>query len=181
VIEEVGTPIWTNVVVRIGDLKPWDHNPRQIKRPQLERLAGSIKKFGFADPLLIGPDMEVYNGHQRLDYFKAKYGLEYRADARQSDRKLTEHERQEFTILIHEGATGEWDFETLGNLFDPQDLINWGMPRIKIGMAFEDYDTSGGGAGYNAETRLEIHCGEDQVEEIIEFLGTLDGVKWKKR
>lgn len=105
--------IWTNVRVRLGDLKPWDENPRMSTKKEAQRILESFKKFGQAQVILIGPDNEVYDGHQRLSALLTVYGESYEVDARRSSRALSEDERKEFVITIHTGATGEYDFDIL--------------------------------------------------------------------
>jgi ParB family chromosome partitioning protein len=54
------------VWIRIGDLKPWDRNPRR-NDAAVESVKNSIKRFGFGSPILARKaDGEVIAGHTRL-------------------------------------------------------------------------------------------------------------------
>lgn len=65
----------------------------------------------------------------------------YEVDARRSSRKLTEEERKKLTILLHAGATGEWDYKELQG-WDVGNLQDWGMNMDGV-IAFSDDDEEG--------------------------------------
>lgn len=58
--------------VPIGQLKPFDGNPRKISDKGLEKLQRSVEEFGFVNPILAqrGTNM-IIAGHQRLKAAKA--------------------------------------------------------------------------------------------------------------
>ena len=53
------------VWVATADLRPWDLNPR-LNEPAVAKVAESIKRFGFASPLLARTNGELIAGHTRL-------------------------------------------------------------------------------------------------------------------
>jgi hypothetical protein len=118
--------IWTNTTVKLKDLKPWQNNPRQSTKKQAQRILESFDKFGQVQVIAIGPDNEVYDGHQRLSALMTIHGTEYQVDARQCERQLTEAERQALVITLHAGAKGEWDWDTLAN-WDIDAILGNGM------------------------------------------------------
>lgn len=128
------TPItWKNVTRKLSDLIPWEHNPRQITEKQAEHLQISIRKFGFAQPFLISPENDIYDGHQRkaLMGIMQEYGYDAVIDCRVSSRMLTGDEQDEFVIRLREN-TGEYDWDILANRFEMPKLAEWGMPEWKI-------------------------------------------------
>lgn len=131
---------WRNVVRRLAELKPWPRNPRQIKSDQARRLAESFDAFGQVETIAIGPDNEVYNGHQRLNVLLAKHGRDFMVECRQASRALTEKEREKLTVFLHKGAVGEWDFDILANEFEVDDLLEWGFKGWEIGIPEEVND-----------------------------------------
>ncbi len=134
----MGEPItWVNDVVTLGELKPWDRNPRQIMVEQAKRLRESFEQFGQVEVIAIGPKNEVYNGHQRLNVLKKEYGVDFELQCRRSSRPLTEHEREKLTIYLHKGTSGEWDFDILANEFDVEDLLQWGFEEWELGIDAE--------------------------------------------
>ena len=74
---------WTNVTRKLSDLIPWAMNPRQINEKQAERLEHSFKVFGQVETIAIGPDNQVYNGHQRL---KVLHTIRRRPDQNDAER-----------------------------------------------------------------------------------------------
>lgn len=122
----LGNIDWTNTRVRLGDLKPWERNPKTISREHANRLLELWEKIGQFQSIAIGPSFEVYDGHQRLNVLKAAYGVDYEVDARQSSRELTEKEREELVVAAHAGTVGQFDWDAL-SAWDASGLIAWGL------------------------------------------------------
>lgn len=129
-----GGIVWTNEKRRLGDLTPWPRNPRQIKKAEAARLAESLDNFGQVDVFAVGPDGELYNGHQRLAVWSREHGPDFEVDVRVSSRPLSEKERERLTVLLHRGAVGSWDFDLLANEFDVEELIEWGFDYKELGI-----------------------------------------------
>src|SRR3990172_3724511 len=123
---------WTNEKRKLSQLKPWPRNPRQIKSDQAKRLGESFDQFGQVETLAIGPDGEIYNGHQRLNVLMAEHGADYEVDVRVASRPLTEKEREKLTVYLHKGAAGEWDFDMLANGFEFGELLDWGFDEKEL-------------------------------------------------
>ena len=139
---------WTNETRKLSDLKPWPRNPRQIKDDQAKRLNESLADFAQVETIAIGPGNEVYNGHQRLNVWAAEHGPDFEVDVRVASRELSEKEREKLTVMLHKGAAGEWDFDTLANEFEVLDLLEWGFSEQDLELAavmipdFEPVDES---------------------------------------
>lgn len=58
--------------VSISDLKPYENNAKRHGKKQIERLAESIKEFGFVSPILIDKNNVIIAGHGR---YEAAYTL----------------------------------------------------------------------------------------------------------
>ena len=129
---------WTNETRKLSELVPWERNPRQIKQDQAKRLNESLRDFGQPDVLAIGPNNEVYNGHQRLNVWAEQHGPDFEVDVRVSSRPLSEKERERLTVLLHKGAAGEWDFDTLANEFELDELLEWGFSEWDLQIAPTD-------------------------------------------
>jgi hypothetical protein len=116
--------VWTNVRVRLGDLKPWSDNPRLSTKAQARRLLASFEKFGQVQTVAVDPNCEVLDGHQRLSALLTIHGAEYELDARQSSRPLTDAERRELVISLHAGAVGSWDWQVVSG-WDRAEIEGW--------------------------------------------------------
>ena len=128
---------WTNDTRRLADLVPWEHNPKRMSKKQADGLRLSIERFGFAVPFLISPDGDIYDGHQRQTLMEAitEYGPNAVVDVRVSSRPLTDDERRELVVRLKQNQAG-WDFDMLPNLYEQEELLEWGFTEEELGMAF---------------------------------------------
>ncbi len=141
---------WTNEKRKLSELIAWERNPRQIKKAQADRLVQSLEEFGQVETIAIDPENTIIDGHQREKVWKAadQFGGDYEVDVRIASRKLTEQERKKLIVFLHKGAAGEFDFEGLANLYDVQELTDWGFSEneLKISFAtppdFQEFDES---------------------------------------
>lgn len=166
---------WTAVRVKLGDLVPWEHNPRQSTKAQAQRILASFNKFGQVQTVAVDPDLAVLDGHQRLSALLVVYGRDYCIDARQSSRKLTEDERKELVLMLHTGAAGSYDWDQLSNWdasllqssgFDADYLAQLNREQAALieilgsesPVEFKEYDES---AADDVEMMTCPHCGKD--------------------
>jgi len=130
--------------VPVGDLIPYDNNPRTHSAVQLERLVNSLKEFGFTNPILIDDDKNVIAGHGRLEAAKIA-GLKTVPTITLSH--LTEEQRRAYVIADNQLALNSgWDddllqaeLEALGELGFDLTLLGWGENLPTFG---EDIDLS---------------------------------------
>lgn len=141
---------WRNETRRLGELVPWEHNPKILTKKQADGLRVSLEKFGFAVPLLVSEDGELYDGHQRLSLMEAmkQYGPDAMVDVRVSSRPLTDDERRELVVRLKQNQAG-WDFDMLANEWDAEQLVEWGFDEGELGLIgeppnveFKEYDES---------------------------------------
>jgi hypothetical protein len=130
--------------IPVGDLIPYDNNPRTHSAVQLERLVNSLKEFGFTNPILIDDDKNVIAGHGRLEAAKIA-GLKTVPTITLSH--LTEEQRRAYVIADNQLALNSgWDddllqaeLEALGELGFDLTLLGWGENLPTFG---EDIDLS---------------------------------------
>lgn len=171
---------WTPARVKLGDLKPWAHNPRQSTKKQAQRILASFNEFGQVQTVAIGPDNEVYDGHQRLSALLTIHGKDYEVDARRASRALTDDERKRLVLMLHAGATGEWDWDALSS-FDTALLQDGGMDKDLLAQMNRDsaaliallaQDESGSGVE-------DVEPQVDKAEELREKWGVQSGQLWQ--
>lgn len=120
--------------LNVEDVKPYAKNPR-FNNDAIDKVAESIKKFGFRQPILIDKDNTIIAGHTRLAAAK-KLGLttvpcirctdltpkQVRA-LRLADNKTAEFSYWDMTTLIPEmdELKDDFDFSALG--FDMSHFI----------------------------------------------------------
>ena len=134
---------WTNDTKRLGDLTPRPDNPRTMAEAQAQRLIAGYIKFGQPLPLIVNPDGTLNDGHQRLREWIAEFGADFEVDVRIPSRPLTRREWQELVVLLHEGATGEWNFDALAEWDGVAvgDLVEWGFSEATLGLAGFEFDS----------------------------------------
>jgi hypothetical protein len=137
-MSENGAITWTNERRKLRDLVPWERNPREINKREAERLGESLAEFGQIQTIAIGPNDEVYDGHQRKLVWSVlpQFGPDYEVDVRVSSRPLTEHERQKLVVFLHRGSTGYWDWDRLANEWEMDDLLDWGFSQHELGLDY---------------------------------------------
>ena len=117
-------------LVNINEVKPNPKNPRQIKDDKFKKLVKSIQEFPDMlnkRPLIVFTDVDnkyvVLGGNMRLKACK-EVGIKeipiIVAD------EWTEEQKAEFLIKDNVGF-GEWDWDSLANEWDPENLNDWGL------------------------------------------------------
>ena len=160
---------WTNDTRKLSDLVPWENNPKRMTKKQADGLRLSIERFGFAVPFLVSPDGDIYDGHQRQTLMGAikEYGPNAVVDVRVSSRPLTDDERRELVVRLKQNQAG-WDFDMLPNLYEREELLEWGFEPEELGL-YPDDEPEGDDPGPQI----------DRAEELREKWGVNAGDLWQ--
>jgi DNA modification methylase len=113
-------------LIDIKEVKTNPNNPRIIKDDKYKKLVTSIKEFPQMlkiRPIVVNNDMVVLGGNMRLKACK-EAGLKKVPIIKASE--LTEEQEKEFIIKDNVGF-GEWDWESLANEWDSDQLSDWGL------------------------------------------------------
>jgi DNA modification methylase len=104
-------------------------NPRLIKDDRFKKLCQSIKEFPkmmALRPIIIDAEGMILGGNMR---FKALKELKYKDIPDEWVKRaseLTDEEKQRF-IIEDNVPFGEWDWDTLANEWDAEQLTEWGL------------------------------------------------------
>lgn len=133
---------WQPIKIKLGQIIPWEANPRQSTKAQAERLIRSEKRLGQMQTLAVSPAdksgmVQLYDGHQRCSAWLTVKGADYEILALQSNRYLSEDERKEAAVILHT-ATGQWDWNSL-SAWGAADLREWGMDETTLQTWGGDY------------------------------------------
>jgi hypothetical protein len=118
-----------NVKIKLSDIKPNPGNPRVIKDARFASLLRSIQEFPkmlSLRPMVIDAEGYVLGGNMRLRALQELGYKEIPDDWVRRADDLTEEERQRFIIADNVGF-GDWDWESLANDWDAEDLAAWGL------------------------------------------------------
>jgi ParB-like chromosome segregation protein Spo0J len=156
---------WHNEKRRIKDLVPYVANPRQITEKQAKDLKASLERFGVADPLIINTDNTIIGGHQRKKILETLMGIDpdYEIDVRVPDRELSIDEMRELNVRLNKNQ-GEWNFDTLANNFELDDLLDWGFENADFGVVELDQNVDYSDEIISEQFMILIEC-ETEVEQ----------------
>ena len=119
------------VNIKINDLIAAEYNPRQLTKDQYKHLSDSIKRFGLVDPIIVNKNKDrkniVVGGHQRIRVAK---------DLKINDIPCVEvdldyDKERELNVRLNKNM-GEFDYDVLANMFDMDELIDWGFEEKDI-------------------------------------------------
>lgn len=100
-----------NVVYKnISELKPYKNNTKKHPKEQVERIAESIRQFGFTQPVLVDKNNVVVAGHGRILGAK-KAGLKQVPVVCMED--LTEEQITAYRLVDNKLNESDWDFNLL--------------------------------------------------------------------
>ena len=117
-------------LMKIKDLIPYEKNAKRHNKTQIQNVAESIKRFGFAQPLVVDKDNVLIIGHCRL---LAAKSLQIREVPVVRMDNLTEEEVKQLRILDNKLNESEWDMELLSDELKDLDMsgfdIDWELPE----------------------------------------------------
>jgi ParB-like chromosome segregation protein Spo0J len=152
----------------VRDLRPYPHNARTHSNKQIRQIAGSIKKFGFCNPVLIDDQKQIIAGHGRVEAAKS-LGIDAVPTVRLSH--LSEAEKR--TYILADNRLAEkagWDREILAielqaliDLDVEVELAGFEVPEIDL-ILDEARDSKGAPTGP-----------EDTVPQYVSNRGQVDG------
>ena len=129
--------------VKTSEVKPNPKNPRLIKDEKFKKLVRSIQEFPDMlnkRPLIVFTDVDnkyvVLGGNMRL---KAINELKLKEVPIIIADEWTEEQKAEFLIKDNVGF-GEWDWDSLANEWNTDELTDWGLdlPIIMDEPSYED-------------------------------------------
>ena len=124
--------------VEIEKLKPYKNNARTRSDEQIEKIAKSMKEFGFINPVLVDGNLNVIAGHGRILGAK-KLGMKEVPCLFIED--LTEEQKRAYIIADNRLAEDAgWDKELLK--IELEDLKNMNFDITLTGFELEDFDFS---------------------------------------
>lgn len=142
-------------LVEVEEIIPYHNNPKEHPEEQVEKIASSIKNFGFTVPIVVDGDNEIISGHGRLLAAK-KLGLDKIPVIKRSD--LSDSQARALRLADNRVSESDWNMESLAVELEmlsdeDMDLMMTGFDNDEIGEIFD--------------TRLddEIHEDEYDLEE----------------
>jgi hypothetical protein len=119
--------------VALDKLTPNDVNPRSIKDQKFQKLVANIQNNAWMleyRPVVVDDNGVILGGNMR---YRAAQHLGWTDIPTINAKDLTEEQRKAFVILDNQDF-GEWDFDVLGNTYEPQQLIELGFEPAELGI-----------------------------------------------
>lgn len=123
-------------MIDIKRIKPNPNNPRVIKDDKFKKLVKSMQEFpemSKVRPIVINKDYIVLGGNMRL-----KAMQEAGWDKVPVKQVFWNEEKQRQFIIKDNASFGEWDWETLANEWEIEELEEWGLDVPNISLFQED-------------------------------------------
>ena len=158
---------WTLRSFQLDELTDYYKNPRSLSEKEFKQLKTSLDKFGMIDKPIVNADSAhtIIGGHQRKHVLESTGVKEIECWI--PDRELTEREVEELNIRLNKN-TGSWDFDTLANEWELDDLLDWGFDKGEL-----DLDLWASDAPEDVEPQI------DKAEELREKWGVETGQLWQ--
>ena len=152
---------------RLDELTDYYKNPRSLSEKEFKQLKTSLDKFGMIDKPIVNADSAntIIGGHQRKHVLEASGVKEIECWI--PDRELSDKEVEELNIRLNKN-TGSWDFDTLANEFELDDLLEWGFDKGEL-----DLDLWAEDAPEDVEPQI------DKAEELRVKWGVETGQLWQ--
>ena len=98
-------------LAEISNIKPYENNPRKLSEQAIEKVAMSLKEYGFRQPIVVDKDMVIVAGHTR---YRASKKLGLKQVPISIIDNLSEEQINAYRIADNRTAEeSEWDNELL--------------------------------------------------------------------
>ncbi len=126
------------IEIKIDEIKPYKNNPR-INTQTIDKVAQSIKDYGFKNPIILDKNNEIICGHTR---FEAAKQLNLEKVPCIIAKDLTPKQVKEYRLV--DNKTSElswWDFDKLNEEIEKYnlDVFDYGFKDFSLE---EDYNDS---------------------------------------
>jgi len=152
--------------IKTADLIPYARNAKSHDKSQVSKIAGSIREFGFNNPVLIDSDNGIIAGHGRV-MAAQKLGLESVPCLRLDH--LSETQKQAYILADNRLAEvgGGWDMEMLKVELDELSGFDIDLDGIGFGEDFKFPD----------DQRTNKIGGEKELKESMEVIVECETLK----
>lgn len=118
--------------IKLKDLKLMSDNPRIITPEELEKLKGSIKEFGYIQPIILNQKTNnVIGGNQRLKILKELHNEDFEIEIVVVD--LDENKEKALNLALNK-ISGDWDYDKLSEILKNLDKNDFNL------TGFDNFD-----------------------------------------
>ena len=172
--EFIGGEVMNITKMRISELKEYQNNPRLINDEAIDRVAASIKEFGFKVPIIVDEDNVIVAGHTRKLAARS-LGMEEVPVIIADD--LTEDQIKAFRLADNRVAEfSEWNFDKLET--ELEGLADGEFNLDILDFDLDDYDNEDYNDVYDEFEKGSLN--RDFLISPFSYLDTRNG-EWKNR
>ena len=133
-------------IISIHDIKAYENNPRKIPEEAIDKVANSIKEFGFKVPVILDKDNIIVAGHTRILAAK-ELGIE------------------EIPCIIADDLTDEQikAFRLADNKLS--ELSGWNFEKLDIELEGINLDMTEFGFDINSELKIDDFFTPAEIKE----------------
>ena len=163
---------------KLSDLKPAPYNPRCSTKKQEKHLQESLTKFGVVEPIIFNKQTGyIVGGHFRVRELK-KLGYK---EVECVIVDLSEQDEKELNIRLN-ANTGEFDWDTLANEWNVEELTEWGLdiPNFEIEeeeINYSDKNKEIDTDEFSDKMMLKFEVSQDEYEYILSELQKINASK----
>lgn len=125
--------------MKVKEIIPYAKNAKKHDKTQIANVAESIKRFGFAQPLVVDKDNVLIIGHCRL---LAAKQLKIREVPVVRMDDLTEEQVKQLRLLDNKLNESDWDIDLLADEVGELDFdgfeLDWGFKELEDASVVED-------------------------------------------
>lgn len=167
--------------IALSTITPYAKNNRTHPADQIERIAASIKHFGFNQPVVIDENNVCLVGHGRL-LAAQKLGLDKIPTLKKTE--LSEKQKRAYRILDNKLQNDStWEFENLESelkLLEAEgfELEPWGLESLRDLFPSETHALSNDELqNLEKSYKIEIDCVSEGDQQIVYERLTKEGLK----
>lgn len=164
-----------NIIYKnISELKPYKNNAKKHPKDQVERIAESIRQFGFMQPVVIDTNNVVVAGHGRILGAK-KAGLKKIPTVCAED--LTEEQIKAYRLVDNKLNESPWDFPLIDSEIAQIKMIDMTLFGFDMGMSDEELEKAMKEVKFKVKSKflVIVSCDNEkhmnQAQKEIERLG----------
>jgi hypothetical protein len=161
--------------IAISKIRPNNDNPRVIRDEKFQKLVKSLRDFpemANVRPIVVNQEMIVLGGNMRLKAMVEAGWKKVPVEVVDWDEK----KQKEFIVKDNVGF-GEWDWDELGNSWNPEELNEWGLDvwdpeDIDLDQFFEEDE-----AIEKSSTKIVLEYSEEDYALVLQAFEERDGSK----
>jgi len=173
-------------LLNVEVLKIYENNPR-INKKSIEKVAESIKAYGWKVPIVVDEDMIILAGHTRLSAAKL---LNIKEVPVHIAKELTEEQKTAFRIMDNKSHDySEWDNKLLGIEFEKLSLTDFDLDMTGFNLeeinkitdgVFLEFDSPALEMSDTNWQADDVHIPETNVKQFMLLFNITDIEELKK-